>query len=330
MRKLILLVVAVATLYGGYWFVGRGQVQSALTDVISDLNAAGTQLTYSALTTRGFPSRFDTTITDLSFNDPESRIRWDAPFFQIFALAYRPTEVIAVFADEQVITVDGEAFTLLTDDMRASGKVRANTTLSFLNTTVTMDNPHLHSADGAQLAMGRLLAATRLTPDTTQTYDVFIEAQEVILPDAIQNLIDPENIQPALIQSLRFDSAFGLDQPLALNAQSVTTPRIETIAIKEIAANWGDISVSVIGDLVRDGAGFAEGSVTLAARNWQRALDVAVASGLLDEGIRLTYATLATALDETPHINDTLTVTLMLSGGQMRLGPIPVGPAPQL
>ena len=330
MRKLILLVVVAASLYAGYWFVGRGQVQAGLIGAIADINASGTQLTYSTLNTRGFPSRFDTTITDLAFNDPVSRIRWDAPFFQIFALSYRPNEVIAVFANEQVVTVDGEPFTLFTNDMRASGKVRANTALSFVNTTVTMDNPRLRTSEGAELAMASLLAATRLTPDSTQTYDVFMDARSVVLPEAIRSLIDPANAQPPLIQSLRFDTAVGLNAPIALNSQGTTAPRIETVTIKEIAASWGDMSVSVIGDLAADAAGFAEGSVTLSARNWQQALDLAVAGGLLDDGVRLTYATMATALDETPHITDTLTVTVMLSGGQMRLGPIPIGPAPRL
>lgn len=330
MRKLILLVVVAATLYGGYWFVGRAQVQEGLIGAIADINASGTQLTYSTLNTRGFPSRFDTTITDLVFNDPVSRIRWDAPFLQMFALAYRPNEVIAVFANEQVITVDGETFTLFTDDMRASGKVRANAALSFVNTTVTMDNPRLRTEDGAELAMASLLAATRLTPDTTQTYDVFLDARSVVLPDAIRHLIDPANTQPPLIQSLRLDTVVGLDAPIELNTQSTAAPRIETVNIKEIAAIWADMSVSVIGDLAVDAAGFAEGSVTLSARNWQQALDLAVASGLLDADVHLTYTTMATALDETPHITDTLTVTLMISDGQMRLGPIPIGPAPRL
>lgn len=329
MRKLILLVVVASTLYGGYWFVGRAQVQAGLTEAIAEINSGTTELTYGSLKTRGFPSRFDTTVTDIAFKDPVSRIRWDAPFFQVFALSYRPNEVIAVFANEQVFTVEGARFTLFTNDMRASGKVRANSALSFVNTTVTIDNPRLRTEDGAELAMASLLAAARLTPDTTQTYDMFMDARGIVLPDAVRRMIDPENTLPQVIQSLRFDTAVGLDTPIALNSQSTAAPRIETVTIKEIAAGWGDMSLSAIGDLTADAAGFAEGSVTLSARNWQQALDLAVAGGLLDEAVRLTYATMAAALDETPHITDTLTVTLMLSGGQMRLGPIPIGPAPR-
>jgi hypothetical protein len=49
MRKLIVLVVVLTTLYGGYWFVGRSQIQSILTDAIVQVDAGEMNVTFTSL-----------------------------------------------------------------------------------------------------------------------------------------------------------------------------------------------------------------------------------------------------------------------------------------
>ncbi len=330
MRKLIALVVVAATLYGGYWFVGRSQIQSKLSEALVDIDAGDYDLTYDTLHTKGFPSRFDTTITNLEFNDPLTATSWVAPIFQLFALSYRPNEVIAVFPNEQTLTVNGEVFTLLTNDMRASGKVRANATLAFQTATIEMDYPRIQTEEGAELAMASVLAAMRLTPETTQTYDLFLEARSIELPEDIRRIIDPQNLQPAIIQSLRFDSDIDLSTPIELNGANTDPIGLEAISIKEFALAWGEMSLSAIGDVTPDDSGLLNGSFSISARNWQQLLDLAVATGSIPEERRLLIVGMAANIDETPHVPDTLTATLTITDGQMALGPIPLGAAPLL
>lgn len=328
MRKLIVIVLLAAFAYGGYWFVGKSQIQARLTEALESIDAGPVDLTYTSLHTRGFPSRFDTTITDLVFEDPTLRTRWSAPIFQLFALSYRPNEVIAVFPTEQILTVNDQDYTLFTNDMRASGRVRANAALTFQTATIDMDNPRLRNAEGAELAMASVLAAMRLTPDTPQSYDVFFEARSIVLPEDIRSLIDPQNQQPPIIQYLRFDSDMDLTAPIALTSED--PPQIASISIKEFALTWGDMSLSAIGDVVPDAAGILNGSITISARNWAQAVDLAVATGTLSQDRRFLATQIAGSMDETPHIADTLTVTLSISDGNMMLGGFPLGPAPVL
>jgi hypothetical protein len=42
--------------------------------------------------------------------------------------------------------------------------------------------------DGAELALARLFAAMRLTPETTKSYDVFFEARSIVLPENIRKI----------------------------------------------------------------------------------------------------------------------------------------------
>lgn len=328
MRKLIVVVLLAAFAYGGYWFVGKSQIQARLTEALQTIDDGPVNLTYSSLHTRGFPSRFDTTITDLVFEDPALSARWSSPTFQLFALSYRPNEVIAVFDREQILSVNDQDYTLFTNDMRASGRVRPNAALTFQTATIEMDNPRLRNASGAELAMASVLAAMRLTPDTEQTYDIFLEAKSIVLPQDMRALIDPQNLQPPIIQYLRLDSDAKLTMPIALTSD--VQPQIASISISEFALIWGDMSLSAIGDVLPDAAGVLNGSITISARNWSQAVDLAVATGALPQDRKFLATQIAGSLDETPHIADTLTVTLSITDGNMMLGGFPLGLAPRL
>ena len=328
MRKLIALVVISATLYGGYWFVGRSQIQSKLTEALVEIDAGEMDVAYETLTTRGFPSRFDTTFTHLVVEDSNARVRWETPIFQLLALSYQPNNVRAYFPEEQVFIIDGERFSLFTDEMVARGKVSPNSTLSFQQAELELINPRLRTEEGAELGLARFFAAMRLTPETTQSYDLFLEARSIELPEDMRRIIDPQNLQPAFIQSLRFDSDLELSAPIELNNAEGAVPVIEVLSIRELAFEWGEISLSAIGDLTPNLAGVVDGSVTISARNWQQALDLAVANGTVAEDRRQFFIGIVSSIDETPHIPDTLTATLTITQGEMALGPLPLGAFP--
>ena len=328
MRKLIVLVVVLATLYGGYWFVGRSQIQSRLTEALVEIDEGEMNVSYASLATRGFPSRFDTTLTDLVVEDPLARVRWETPIFQLLALSYQPNNVRAYFPQEQVFVIDGERFTLFTNEMVARGQVSANSALSFQQAELELINPRLRTEEGAELALARFFAAMRLTPNTTQTYDMFFEARSIVLPEDIRRLIDPQNLQPPIIQNLRFDSDVDLTAPIALNSGGADPVQLQSVRITEFAFAWGDMSLSAIGDLTPDAAGVLNGSISISARNWQQALDLAVATGALPEDRRQLIVGIAGSIDETPHVPDTLTATLTIIDGEMALGQLPLGKAP--
>jgi len=327
MRKLIALALLIASLYGGYWFVGSTQVETRLTKALQDANDGPYEVDYTSLKTRGFPSRFDTTVTDFTFADPATGTTWAAPFFQLFALAYRPNEVIAVFPPEQTIGLAGQTYTIFTNDMRASGKVRPNTALAFQNATITLDNPRIRSEAGAELAMASALAAMRLTPDTTQTYDAFVEGRSIVLPHDIRRFLDPQSQLPPIVQNLRFDSDLTLSAPIALNTTDAETLQITGLSITELALTWGDIAITAIGDLAPNATGAMDGSITITTRNWERIVDLGIANGIIEANRRFLVTEIVRNLDETPHIDDTLTLTLSLADGQIALGGFTLGPS---
>lgn len=330
MRRLIILVLVIATAYGGYWFYGRSALEDGIAQALRGAEGGRYDIAYSDWGVQGFPSRFDTTFEAPQIADRLSGFEWSAPWLRVFALSYRPNEVIAVLPEEQSLSLGGQPFTLFTNDMRASAKVGANTDLSFERATLEIQNPRLRAGDGSELAMAHLLAAARANPDTANGYDLYLDAQSIVLPQWLRDVLDPDATLPPLIRQLRLDSVATLNRALDRHAGDGAPVQLEALSITELGLMWGDISLSAIGDITAGENGVAEGSLTLSAANWRQALDMAVAAGLIEEGFATTYASMADQLDETPHLADTLTVTLSFRDGQSKLGPLAVGPAPRL
>ena len=103
MKFLLGLVTALAVLYGGYWFVGQRAVERGAAAAFDQMAADGWEATHAGISTIGFPSRFDTTVTAPRLVDMATGVGWEAPWIQVFALSYLPNEVIALFPEEQAI-----------------------------------------------------------------------------------------------------------------------------------------------------------------------------------------------------------------------------------
>jgi len=330
-RWLTIIVAVLATLYGGYWLLGRSTLQGGIEAALADMSGSSAQIAYSDWGVRGFPSRFDTTFEDISITDAASGVAWSAPWFQVLALAYKPNEVIAVWPDSQELTLGDETIHILSNSMRASAQVRPSTALTFDRATVEIQNPRIRRAsDGSELAMGHLLAAARAAPEAANTYDLYLDAQSIVLPEALRMALDPAGDMPVLIRQVRLDSVATLTKPLDRFASDAPEITLRALEIREMGLIWGDVSISAIGTVAAGFDGIAQGTITFSAANWRKALDMGVKAGLIGEGFDVTYANMAQELDETPHIPDTLTVTLRFEDGKTRLGPLPLGPAPRL
>ena len=120
MRTLFVVVALLAALYGGYWFIGQSQIERRAEAALADLEARGWDVAYSDLSTTGFPSRFDTTVSDIALTSPDGGIAWAAPFVQVFALSYRPNRIIAAWPDMQSLAVGGQRLDIAAQGLRAS------------------------------------------------------------------------------------------------------------------------------------------------------------------------------------------------------------------
>ena len=330
MGRLIVVILAAAGLWMGYWAVGSVALERALNGWIEARRAEGWAADLGGLEVRGFPNRFDTILTDVAIADPETGVAWQAEFLQLLALAYRPTEVIAVLPPEHRLSTPLQTIDFTSDRTRGSIYLGASTRLPLDRSTVVAEGLALASSLGWRADLTEARFATTTIPVRENAHRVGAEVTGLRLPDALAGALDPAGILPERIDRLRLDAEMGFTAPWDRRAIEVARPQITDIDLADLSLSWGDVLFQAAGTLTVDAAGIPEGRIDIRAVEWRRLLDMSVSSGLLDPALRDTVERglgLVAALSGRP---DTLDAPLTFRGGFMALGPIPIGPAPRI
>lgn len=313
MRTLFFVVAVLAALYGGYWFVGSSQVETRAEAALAELEAQGWAVDYESLDVAGFPSRFDTTVTDLALASPEGRLAWAAPFFQVLALSYRPNRIIAVWPPEQRLTVAGQPIEIASESLRASAAFGLSADLPLEAATLEGALATVSSEAGWGFGLDRLLAAIRQA-GAAATYDLFLEA---------------EGLRPATVGAdvglLRVDAQVTLDAPLDGRLQEA--PRLIALAIRDARLVQGKVALTASGDLAPDAQGFLAGSVLLTAENWRGLLDLLEGAGIL---IHDQAPLLQRALEELAQGSDRIELPVTFRDGQVEALGVVLLQAPQV
>lgn len=330
MRGLTLLAVVLAALYSGYWFLGARTVETQATAALQSLRDQGWQVRYDSLATRGFPSRFDTRVVDLAVTQPPTggpALRYEAPFVQAFALSYQPNRVILALPEVQTVTW-GEALrvTLRSDGLRASTRVSATTNVALQDTTVESGPIAVETSQGAGGSANRLLLALRPAPQAETSYDGFAELIGLGFDAGLTARLDPQDKHPDQIDRIALDLRLRLDRPLDRHLAAGPPARVEQVDIRDLTLLWGDMQLRGSGMLEVNAQGQLVGELPLTARNWREMIEVWVNSGDIAAGVGDTYAKMLEGLSGGA---DTVALPLIFGGGLMRLGIIPLGPAPR-
>lgn len=323
MRRLTFLVLILGTIYSGYWFFGANAVRNGAITAIEDARRDGWDIRYADLATIGFPSRFDTTLSDVRVTPPDGLWAWQAPFLQVFALSYQPNKIIAAFPPDQVLRIGDQTVQINTDGLRTSGGVKANTDLSFDAATAEVGTATVQSDFGWAVDLGRALLALRATPEKDANYDVYFDADDIVLPAAFIGQIDPENRFTDTVSRVALDSTVTLDQPLDRHTRD---PAIRSILLKTLAIDWGSVALTAEGELDVDAAGIPTGRITFVTGQWRDIINLLVNTGVIQPGIAPTITNMADAMAQ----GGVLELPVSFQNGFMSVGPIPLGAAPRL
>lgn len=328
MRFLTIFVAVLAALYSGYWFIGARAVENGAQTALADLAAGGWIVEVEDLSTRGFPSRFDTTVTDILLASPGDGFSYRAPFFQAFALSYAPNKVIAAFPEDQKLRFGLQTIDIKSDGLRASAAVEASTTTELSDVTVESGALALASDFGWDLSASKVLAAVRQTIGAENTYDVYVDTDALELPSQIAAAIAGSSALPSALETVEIDVRTGLDKPLnrfAFEAGS-NPPRPQTFELRRLTAQWGSASLEGRGELAVAADGTPDGRITLTLKAWDQVIAALVAVGAVEAGIAPTLQNMA---DTMAQGSDTLSVPISFQNGFMSVGPLPLGPAPK-
>jgi len=345
MRKLIWLVVILTLGYAGYWFVGAHKIKAGAQDMLAQAQQEGWG-DAKGVSLAGFPSRFDLTFQQPQLFGSDGAWTWSAPYAQVFALGYAPNKIIAYLPSDQKIALGSQAYTLSLADMRSSVTVGYSSALPLENAVTVITSPVLTpqmgsapslSADQLRLAISREDKAQGALPDPNDkgqlvmpgaTYRLGAEAVNLMLPTALVDKLAPKSGLGDTIARLHFDALAGLRDPITKAAADQGLPGLMTLALSDLSLSWGGNDLSASGNLRIDASGYPEGTLQIRSATWRKWISIAQGVGLIgkDEvNVITSVATMLAAKDP----QDALEVPLIFQNGQMSLGPIPLGAAPQ-
>ncbi|MEE9426846.1 MAG: DUF2125 domain-containing protein [Paracoccaceae bacterium] len=330
MRKLIIIIVSLGVLWGGYWFVGSNAVEKGLTSWLSDTSNRGWVAKFSALNTKGFPNRFDTTFNDLKVEIGNGDLTWAVPFFQIFALSYKPNHIIAVWPNEQTLLLPKQRLAITSDRMRGSIKFRPETALTLSRSSVEISNFHVQSNLGWSTSAETGQFNTRQSEEITDAHDVVLQTLKLRLSDQFMSFLDPEHKLPDQFEAVKVELSMGFDGPWDRLAIEQKRPNLTGVGVKNLQIVWGELEFSATGKLTTDTQGFLSGKLEITAQNWRGIYKILVRMGLIQGSFMGAVEGFLQIMALETEDPDLLVADWVFQDGRMRLGAIPLGPAPRI
>lgn len=322
-RWILFVTLGLALGWGMYWAWSAYRLKAEITAWFEDRRAAGWQADYDDLTLRGFPSRLDVTLTGIHLFDPEQGTGWQAPFFQILGLTYKPGHQILVWADRQQVTLPQGTFQINSSGLRAS--VIHTATGTVLRANLEAKTLRIDGA-GKQHGLSDLLIGLQQVQGLPDSYRLGAQANPGKAPVTAQTPESRPDPQPAL----QLQAEIQFDRPWTLDTPAKQRPQPRLIDLRQAAYRAGKLKLDLTGTLSVDTQGRGDGALTLRAENWRDLLDLAQDSGQLPADLAKPLEnglTLVTGLQgNATHLD----LPLRFERGTVSLGIIPLGKAPNL
>jgi hypothetical protein len=329
MRKLLVLLLLGTGLWWGYWFVGSTAVRNGVEQALADAASRGVIVQTPDVSVSGFPNRFDLTVEGVDFLDPATGTGWQAPFFQVFAMTWKPWHIIAVMPPEQVVILPDEAVTVASQGLRASARARPSTDLPLAMAVVESGALSIRSDRGWNLEAGRSVLSLGAAAGGGNAYDLSLDIAALAPDPGFLLQLAPDGSLPPELEVIRLRATATLTAPLDRHA-GATRPRIAAVDLTDALIGWGALSASAKGSIAPDDQGLAAGRIDFTVTNWRRIMPILVASGSVRPELAPTVEKMLESLAELSGDAEVLELPLVLEKGWMTLGPLPLGPAPVL
>ena len=336
MRKLILIIIILSGLWGGYWVIGSTALETGAHNFLKTKHnaSAPVSVAYSDLSVRGFPNRFDTRLTDLDLVDHQNNIRWQAPFLQIYALSYKPYHVIAALPHAQRLEFQGQNLQINSDEIKGSivfdPKPIMQKALEIKRSSFVINALSLISDKGWETSIKQANIATRQTPANALHYDIAAAINDILLPASLDALVDPMGQHPNVVDVISLDLTVEYTHPWDVLASPNKRPKMRAATINSLSVSWGDIQLQTSGALTIDPNGYPVGQLELVVTNWENLYDMAHNAHAIDPKSAASIRTGLKLLAGLSNGENVIKAPLVFANAQISLGPLAIGPAPRL
>ncbi|MCX7566954.1 DUF2125 domain-containing protein [Sulfitobacter sp. F26169L] len=326
-RLAIKILVLLALVLAGWWWVATGSLDRGVQVWLESLRANGMTAHVNSVTRGGFPFRIATTLKDITLNGPATNTTLSLPEVKLSAPIYWPGDAMLRLSDDPVaITTPTVVSTLTSNGTEAAIRLHPGSALQLEGMYASSSNIAFDLPEGRLFAIETLQAYMDQT-DQPQTYAIDLTAIGFALGGVLtQDLGLPPNM-PDTFEPIILDMIVTFDKPWDRNGLRENRPQPRRITIDKAEALFADFGLNASADIDVDTAGVPSGVINVKLRNWQQMFDLAVSESLVPRDWALTAQRLLTAMSDG---QGTLALDITIDQGQMRVGFIPLGPAPRL
>ena len=330
MRRILVIVMALALVWGGYWWTGALAMERGFRAWLDARAAEGWVASYDAVETHGFPSRFDTSFRDLALQPPDAPWAWRAPLFQTLMLSYAPNRAVAVWPGPQTILTPMGRIDVEGERLRASVRLGVAARLPLGEFRLEARGLDVAAEAGWRASAAEALLATVATTAARNGQRLGITLRELRPPSMVRALVDPMGTMPDALDHLHLDVDLGFDAPWDRLALEDRAPRLTSVSLRDAVIEWGALRLSAEGGVEISSDGLPRGRIDIRVEDWRRLLDLLRAAGVVGEGVApLTERAMEVLAGLSPD-PDVIEAPLSFQRGFVSLGPIPLGPAPRL
>lgn len=327
LRWLMKILVIVAVLWAGWWWIATSGLQKGLEAFWQSQRNDGLETTVQETARSGFPFKIGANLRGISISDPAAQTQLDLPQIKVTSPIYWPGHArVALSSDPITFTAPQGPLTLTSDGMQADMRLHPGAALELEALRGVGSGISLDAVEG------RVISIEDVKADVTQgaapeTYAITFTAtgfapgsllrQGMQIPDAWA-----QSFAPVIA-----DMTVTFDRPWDRSALRDTRPQPRNIVINQVTAEWEQLGMGLSGQLNVDAAGVPTGAVRVQVRNWQRIFDMAIANTNVPQQWASTIEGVLGAMSDA---EGTLDLPITLENGQMRVGFLPLGPAPRL
>lgn len=329
-RFAVKLLVIVALIWGVWWYVATGSMQSSMNAWLQERRAEGWQADTRGLTRAGFPLRIGSAVDGLTLDDPETQSSLFVPQLTLSTPIYWPGHAtVRLPAEPVTLTTPQWILTLTTGGAEAALRLYPGPSLQ-------LEAMHGNASDVTlDLVEGRLLSVKDLSTviqqsDSPQTYDIDFVGTEFAPGSLIREALRLPDAWPDAFETLLADMTVSFGRPWDRSALEDSRPQPRAVKVDRVEAIWADLRISLTAELQVAEGGVLSGRLKVKAENWQRMLDLATASGALSPQARPQIESGITLLSGLSGSSDALDLDITIENGRMRMGFIPLGTAPRL
>lgn len=328
MRKLIWVCIVLAVMWCGWWVLAMSGAQRAVT-ALSE-GAEGYDIQVDEVVQAGFPFAFKNRLSGVVIADRTTGVGLSASHIDIETPAYWPGKLTAVLppAPIRLIHPDGD-LTWQAAQGVAHIDLRPGPALELETARLDAGGWKLGGAGGTILSAADLAVVLEQSSDQAESYQLSLSSDALTPGGLIRTALQLPNTWPLSFETFEAQMTLGFDRPLDRFA-SDNPPALRALEVQSAQAVWGALRFSADGALEIDGQGVPSGTATLRAQNWRDGLALLIASGVVPAGADVQAETILGMIARMSGDPAHLDVPLTFEGGQMRMGPIPLGPAPRI